>query len=90
MTTAYRHVPSVVTNTESDEPMEEATATATIGDLKNQLEHLRVSEALEAVSHTFHEQANFCGTPLSTKYWFGSISNDDNDQKKDAVNDLQG
>jgi hypothetical protein len=89
----HHYVPSVVLQQESDEPMEQATATATMGDLKNQLEHLRVSEALEAVSNTFHEQTNLCGTPLSAGYWFGSSSTNSiirNDDQSEADEEEEG
>ena len=69
-------VPSVVCQSgDSEEPIELASATATMGDFRNQIDQLRVAEALEAVTHSLQGQSflgteTFCGQDIME--WFGS------------------
>ena len=69
-------VPSVVCQSgDSEEPIEQASATATMGDFRNQIDQLRVAEALEAVTHSLQGQSflgteTFCGQDIME--WFGS------------------
>ena len=70
-------IPSVVSYSEdSDELLEAPMMTSAMGDLRHQLDQLRVSEALEAVSQSFKDQhflgAEFCGQQIMD--WFGSVS----------------
>ena len=72
-------IPSVVTNSgdDSEDVLLEAPMAAAMGDLRQQLDQLRVSEALEAVSQSlkdqpFMMQTEFCGQQIMD--WFGNVS----------------
>lgn len=67
-------VPSVVDSSKDSEEIIESPMAASMGDLRQQLDQLQISEALEAVSQSFKEQqflgSEFCGQQIMD--WFGN------------------
>ena len=69
-------IPSVVSHSDESEEQMETAVTTTMGDLRQQLDQLSVSEALEAVSQSFQKQpflgTEFCGQQFMD--WFGNAA----------------